>query len=302
MSKDPVDIYIAYAAADAALLERLRIQLVAAERIGMVDAFHDGEVAVGTDREAVMLEALRRSPIIVLLLSADFLASEFAYEKELKIALERQAAGTAKVIPVLLSACTWQYTPLAQLEVLPKGKIPVTDARWQNPDQAFIQVVEEILEGINEDNNAASASVDTPPIPENTIPPASPTPSQFPTISINGLEWMQGDLMIAGSENPTPEDSFFDFKSAQAACPEGWRLPTKAEWKAMSSEQLQLLKLRRAGLYDRGYPRDAGRKGYYWSSERSFGGEAWCLEWRSGDLGVIESRYDHWQLSCRCVR
>ena len=63
----PIDLFIAYAQADADLLKRLRIQLRAVERIGLVDAWHDGEIEAGSNREEAILKAMKEAEIILLL-------------------------------------------------------------------------------------------------------------------------------------------------------------------------------------------------------------------------------------------
>ncbi len=140
-----VDVYIAYAQQDSAWMERLRNQLSAAERIGLIDAWHDGEIEIGVDKAQAAREAMEAAEVIVLLLSADFFASEHLYEKEMGEALKLSESGKATVIPVLLRDCTWQLTPLANLQILPKNAKAVTDKHWQNPDQALKQIVDEII-------------------------------------------------------------------------------------------------------------------------------------------------------------
>jgi hypothetical protein len=143
-SSTPIDVFIAYAKADSALLERLRIQLSAAERIGLIDTWHDGEIEIGTDTQQAMEAAMNKAKIILLLISADFFASE-VYEKELPLAMTLHQEGKARVLPIILRECTWQMTPIAGLKVLPPNGVPVTSDYWTGPDQAFRLIVEEII-------------------------------------------------------------------------------------------------------------------------------------------------------------
>lgn len=140
-----IDIFIGYAEQDKDLMERFRKQLSAAERIGLVDAWHDGEIEIGTDKAVAAKKAMEEAEIIVLLLSADFFASEYLYEVEMKRALELSNIGQATLVPVLLKECTWQLTPLANTQLLPKNNTPVTSEHWKHPDRAFKQVVDELI-------------------------------------------------------------------------------------------------------------------------------------------------------------
>ncbi len=322
----PISVYLAYAPADLDLLRRLRTQLAAVERIGVVDAWHDEEVEIGSDREQAMLQALHDSPIIVLLISADFLASEFAFEKELKIALQLQRENKAQVLPVILRECTWKYTALAKMEVLPPGGIPVTNDHWQTVDEAFLKVVDAVMAACEKHQNPTKGSTTTTPIrlsdtntastPIATFSPKENTENgnrsltdprnqkTYDLVAINDQLWMKQDLTFKTAEGhwEIQGDHYYDQKAARQACPPGWRLPTKAEWKALTPEQLASLALQANGLVDRGHGRDQGRKAYYWSGENSFGGEAWCWEQRPGKEARVESRYLHWAMSCRCVK
>lgn len=85
---------------------------------------------------------LEAAHIIVLLISADYLASDFTYSIEMKRALDRQREGRAVVIPVILPPCAWQRTPLRQIQVLPRDGMPITE--HDNRDQAWSDLTREI--------------------------------------------------------------------------------------------------------------------------------------------------------------
>jgi predicted aspartyl protease len=73
-----------------------------------------------------------------LLVSSDFLASNYCYEKEMKRAVERHELGEARVVPVILRQCDWQGAPFSKLQGLPKDMKPVTS--WVSHDEAFTDV------------------------------------------------------------------------------------------------------------------------------------------------------------------
>lgn len=146
---DAIDIFIAYSQQDRDLMEQFKKQLSAAERIGLVDSWHDGEIEVGTDRELAAKKAMEKAEIVVLLLSANFFASEYLYEKEMTQALSLAEAGKATLIPVLLKECTWQLSPIAKLKILPENAIPITNEYWKTTDRAFKQVVDQIIHTSN---------------------------------------------------------------------------------------------------------------------------------------------------------
>ena len=99
---------------------------------------------------------MTRADIILLLVSADFIASDYCYETEMQKALARHAKGVAKVVPVILRACDWSGAPFAKLEALPKNAKPVTS--WQNQDEAWNDVaqgIRRVAEAVRADVYAA---------------------------------------------------------------------------------------------------------------------------------------------------
>lgn len=76
--------------------------------------------------------------MILLLISPDFLASDYCYKIEMQRALERQQAGQARVIPLILRPCDWQTAPFGHLQVLPRNGQPITT--WSNQDEAFLEI------------------------------------------------------------------------------------------------------------------------------------------------------------------
>src|SRR5262249_27655165 len=91
---------------------------------------------------------LERADIILLLVSADFIASDYCYEKELKRALERHEKGEARVIPVIVRDVNWRSAPFAKLTALPANWTAVT--LWPNKDSAWRDVAEGIARVVEE--------------------------------------------------------------------------------------------------------------------------------------------------------
>ncbi len=85
-------------------------------------------------------QALEAAEIILLLVSADFLASDYCFGIEMSRALERHSSGDAVVVPVILRACDWQHSPFKHLNALPSGGREI--AKWAYPDDAFLNVVQ----------------------------------------------------------------------------------------------------------------------------------------------------------------
>jgi hypothetical protein len=83
------------------------------------------------------------------LISIDFNASDFIWDKELASAMKRHEEGTAHVVPVILRRCEWSALPYAKLQALPRNAKPVTE--YANRDEAFTEVaigVERLVDSI----------------------------------------------------------------------------------------------------------------------------------------------------------
>jgi tetratricopeptide (TPR) repeat protein len=88
--------------------------------------------------------------VILLLISPDFLASDYRYSVEMQQAMKRHKEGNATVIPVLLRPIDYQDAPFASLRCLPSNAKPVT--LWDNQDAAFLDVAKGIREAIRNQN------------------------------------------------------------------------------------------------------------------------------------------------------
>ena len=132
-------------------------------------AWHDRQIGAGDLWKQAIDRNLQEADIILLLISADFLASDYCFDIEMKSALERHATGKAVVIPVILRPVDWQATPFGVLQALPKNGKPVTT--FENLDIAFEQVATGIRAAIEKLLRARRGEIAAPP----SAPPLPPT-------------------------------------------------------------------------------------------------------------------------------
>lgn len=116
----------------------------------MVAPWHDRKITAGDEWKGEIDANLERADIILLLVSADFIASDYCYDVEMKRALERYDAGEARVIPVILRDVNWHSAPFGKLQALPKDGKPVRkwpdkDTAWRNVAEGIEKVVEQLL-------------------------------------------------------------------------------------------------------------------------------------------------------------
>lgn len=154
-SRSPIEVFYSYAHADEKLRNELEKHLALLKQRGYISEWHDRRVLAGREWERDIDEHLNTARIILLLVSADFLASDYCYGIEMKRALERHEAGEAIVIPIILRKVDWHTSPFGKLQALPKDGKPVTS--WSNRDEAFYNVAEGIRKAIEELPNLSQA-------------------------------------------------------------------------------------------------------------------------------------------------
>lgn len=134
--------FISYSHRNDRALDRLHTHLAMLRRDDLIAEWYDREILAGKDIDREITENLADSDVFLALVSPDFLASNYCYEREMKVALERHAAGTLRVIPIIVEACDWTASPLSKLKALPKDGKPIST--WTNEDVAYLDVVTEL--------------------------------------------------------------------------------------------------------------------------------------------------------------
>src|SRR5258707_1293285 len=119
-------IFVSYAPQDQTLQKELKEHLRPLQREGLAELWPDRDMSAGTAWEQERSDHLNTAQIILLLVSLDFMNSDYCYGVEMKRALERHKRAEARVIPIILRPCLWEKSPLGKLQVLPQGEKPVT--------------------------------------------------------------------------------------------------------------------------------------------------------------------------------
>ena len=140
------EVFYSYSHRDTELRDELERHLSILRRSGLIRCWHDRQIDPGSEWAGKIHEHLNDANIILLLVSADFLASDYCYDVEMKRAMERHEAGEAIVIPIILRPVDWSGAPFAKIQCLPTDGKPVTS--WPNRDEAFRNVAEGIRRAI----------------------------------------------------------------------------------------------------------------------------------------------------------
>jgi internalin A len=131
-------IFISYSHKDDEFRAELEVRLKILQQQGFVRLWSDRRIAAGSEWRGEIDENLQKADLILILLSDDFLASDYCYDVEMKKALERFALRQTRILPIVLRQCAWRRTPLGNLQALPDDAKPIR--LWADRDSAWHSV------------------------------------------------------------------------------------------------------------------------------------------------------------------
>ncbi|TMC21830.1 MAG: TIR domain-containing protein [Chloroflexi bacterium] len=146
MKNETLELFYSYAPEDEALRKELDKHLTFLKREGLISDWHHKKISAGGHFVEEVDSHLQSARIILLLISPDFIASDYCYGTELQEAMKRSKEGTACVIPILLRPCDWQTPLFGDLQALPRDQRAIT--AWSNQDSAFTEIAKAIRDMI----------------------------------------------------------------------------------------------------------------------------------------------------------
>ncbi|AUT00751.1 hypothetical protein CLI64_10265 [Nostoc sp. CENA543] len=141
-------VFISYSHKDEPLKNELIKHLIILKRDKVISLWHDREISPGVEWDQQINANLQTADIILLLVSSDFIASDYCWGVEVNTAIARHNAGNARVIPVILRNVMWQSAPFAKLQALPTNAKPVKS--WPHEDDAFTDIAQGIRDAAKE--------------------------------------------------------------------------------------------------------------------------------------------------------
>jgi hypothetical protein len=159
MASAPFRVFYSYSHADIKRLEQLRKHLAMLRRDGMITEWYDRDIEAGSEWRQEIERELDAADVILLLVSASFLNSDFCYSEEMNRAVERARNGEARVIGVMLSPVDgWESSPFAEFQLVPRDGRPITT--WSNKDAAYADVAHGIRTALEELARSTDAGED----------------------------------------------------------------------------------------------------------------------------------------------
>jgi hypothetical protein len=128
----PIHLFYSYAHEDEPFRHALDKHLSVLRRTGVIAPWHDRRISPGSDWAKEIDRYLDEAQLILLLVSADFLSSDYCWGVEMERALSRHNAGLARVIPIMVRPVDFEGVPFARLQALPRQAKPIT--QWRDQD------------------------------------------------------------------------------------------------------------------------------------------------------------------------
>jgi hypothetical protein len=141
-------VFISYAHADEALRQELDKHLASLKHQKIIEIWHDRRIAAGEEWENAIDQNSENADVVLLLVSSDFIASPYCYEKEMREAMRRHELRQSVVVPVILRPCDWHDLPFGKLQAATKDGRPIT--KFISLDEGFLEVVQSIRKIFNE--------------------------------------------------------------------------------------------------------------------------------------------------------
>ena len=146
-------VFVSYSHADSDHLQRLKVHLRPLERQSLVDVWSDTKIKAGQQWRKEIESALGRAAVAILLISADFLASDFVADNELPPLLEAAQSDGVKILPVILKPCAFtSVSNLSQFQAINDPIRPLISLDESQREQIWVNLAQTTKEAIDEFN------------------------------------------------------------------------------------------------------------------------------------------------------
>jgi hypothetical protein len=139
-------LFYSYSSKDEAFRVQLEAHLSLLKREGFLETWSFRDIDAGDDWVTRINDQLARADVVLLLISANFLASSYCMDVEMRRSVQRADAGETILIPIVIKPCDWKSAPFARFQVLPEGAKPIS--LWRPRDLAWASVTSDIRAAI----------------------------------------------------------------------------------------------------------------------------------------------------------
>src|SRR5436305_627964 len=140
-------VFISYSHKDKAWKDRLLPHLRISQKEGLLEIWDDRRIGAGAEWRSEIRKAIETAEIGILLISADFLISDFIRDEEIPRMLEQRSKNGMRLFPVLVRACDWQIVSwLEPIQIRPTGARPLAGFGGNRRDEEMAAIAREVRE------------------------------------------------------------------------------------------------------------------------------------------------------------
>jgi GTP-binding protein EngB required for normal cell division len=148
-------VFLSYSHKDDRWVRYLRPHFKALEKTHGIDFWHDKRIEAGSDWRAEIVSAISACRVAILLVSADFLASDFIQLEELPRLLGEASARGVKILPLIVRPCDFSETPIIGcFQAFNDPLRPVAGLRPTDRERLFVKVVSAVKQALRGQDHA----------------------------------------------------------------------------------------------------------------------------------------------------
>jgi hypothetical protein len=138
-------IFVSYCHRNRRWVQRLRVHLTPYDRLGVLDLWDDTRIAPGDQWRSEIRGAIDRAAASILLISPDFLASEFVATEELPKLLAKAERGGSRIFPIIVEPCELSTHPrLATFQAVNSPDKPLAEMQRVEAERVLVRAAKAI--------------------------------------------------------------------------------------------------------------------------------------------------------------
>lgn len=143
--KNIKSIFISYSHVDTIYLERLKVHLKPFEKKGQIDLWEDTKIKAGEKWKEKINSALDKAVIAILLVSADFMASDFIVDNELPPLLKAAEEKGKIILPLIVKPCRFTSDEnLSKFQSINDPKNPLSKLNENDKEEVYVRLADYI--------------------------------------------------------------------------------------------------------------------------------------------------------------
>ena len=148
-------VFISYSHHDEVEKEKLLSHLRVLRHTGLVDLWSDDRIGAGADWETEIKQAISRANVAILLITANYLTTDFILNQQIPQLLERRHQEGLIVFPIIARACAWDRVEwLRQMQVRPQDGTPVWSDSGSHVDEDLTKIARQVADIIEQAQTA----------------------------------------------------------------------------------------------------------------------------------------------------